>query len=114
MTQPAYPGAPTDGGDHTITGIRQWLTQIARVINRMLTGKFNNTGEVTLTANAASTTVTDSRATAFSCIGFMPTTSNAATAKQTMYVSTRSNGSFVITHANNAQTDKSFVYSLQG
>ena len=94
----------------------QHRREIARAANRALGGKLNNIAEVTLTASVASTTVTDSRVSTQSFIGFMPTTANAATEifGATMYVSTRSDGSFVITHANNAQVDRSFVYAILG
>lgn len=67
---------------------------------------------VTLTANAASTTITDARIRFDSFIGFQPTTANAAAelGAGTLYVddSGRVNGSVTITHANNAQTDRTF------
>ena len=86
--------------------------QIIDTINQLILGNLNNTATVTLTANAATTTVTNSRIGANSFIEFMPTTANAATEKAagTMYVSSRTKGSFVITHANNAQTDRTFAY----
>lgn len=118
MAQPEYPGVPTDGGQHTPDAMRSWVSRIARDLNsRFLVGKLNCTGTVTLTAGAASTTVTDARATAFSQINFTPTTTNARDEylkNGTMYVSTRSNGSFVISHANNAQTDRDFTFSIIG
>jgi hypothetical protein len=79
-------------------------------------GKLEATGTVTLIANAASTVVTDARASFQSFIGFMPTTANAATevGNGTIYVSTRNNGSFTLAHANNAQTDRTFAYLVIG
>lgn len=87
-------------------------TEIISTINQLILGNLNNTGTVTLTASAASTTVTNSRVGANSYIEFMPTTANAATEKAagTMYVSARTKGEFTITHANNAQTDRTFQY----
>lgn len=81
-------------------------------INQLILGNSNNIGTVTLTASAASTTVLNSRVGGSSFIGFMPTTANAATelAAGTMYVSSRTKGEFVITHANNAQADRTFTY----
>ena len=52
--------------------------EIALVVNSILDGKINATGSVTLTASAASTTVTEDRAGSDSVILFMPTTANAA------------------------------------
>lgn len=70
------------------------------------------TGTVTLTANAASTTLTDDNITASSVILLMPTTANAAGALATTYIGTVAVGSATITHANNAQADKTFKYSV--
>ena len=64
---------------------RDWLSKIANVLNRALVGKLNNTGTVTLTANAASTTLTNSRIGANSVIILMPTTANAVAALPTTY-----------------------------
>jgi hypothetical protein len=68
------------------------------------------TTTVTLTANASSTTLTDARIRYDSPIILVPTTANAAGALATTYISesSRVNGSAVITHANNAQSDKTF------
>lgn len=87
-------------------------TQIIQTINQLILGNLNNTGTVTLTASAATTTVSNSRVSANSYIDFMPTSANAAAelAAGTMYVSSRNKGEFTITHANNAQTDRSFAY----
>lgn len=100
----------------TIKGRDKNETEIIQAINQVNSGNINNTGTVTLTANAATTTVTNSKVSAASYIELMPATANAATEKAagTMYVSTRNNGSFVITHANNAQTDRTFVYTHVG
>ena len=116
MAQPEYPGAPADGPSEDPQALRRWITQIARVVNRINGGKVNATGNVTLTAGAATTTVSDPRATAFSCVGFMPTTANAAAelGAGTLYVTARANGAFVIAHASNAQADRAFVYSIFG
>lgn len=86
----------------------------ASVVNGVLAGKTNNTGTVTLTANAASTVVSDFRATSQSVIVLMPTTANAAAAIATTYVSSRGSKTFTLTHANNAQADKTFGYAVVG
>ena len=113
MTINAYP-TPNETGINS----QQHRAELARVLLGVMQGKLNNISEVTLTANAASTTVTDSRISNQSYIDFMPTTANAATelAAGTMYVSARDgdNGTFTITHANNAQTDRSFTFVIVG
>ena len=93
-----------------------FLTRVQQTVNEMLKGRGNQTGTLTLTANAASTTLTDNLLTADSVITFMPTTANAAAeiGAGTMYVSARNNGSFTIAHANNAQTDRTFYYIRGG
>ena len=92
--------------------------QLAEGVNQALNGKLNSTGLVTLTANAASTVVTDFRIGNDSVILLMPLTANAATALATTYILTTGidplNVQFTITHANNAQTDKSFRYVVLG
>ena len=82
-------------------------------INEIITrGNTNNTGTVTLTENATTTTVKNSNFGANQMPIFEPLTANAAAEKAagTMYVSARKQGEFTITHANNAQTDREFFY----
>src|SRR4051812_23628971 len=90
------------------------LFRIVRGIRDLFEGRRNTTGSVTLTANTASTTVTVTNFGAASTPLLTPTTANAAAALATTYVSARANGSFVLTHANNAQTDRIFYYSFDG
>lgn len=87
---------------------------VFEVVNSLRDGKVNSTGSVTLAANAATTTVADLRAGQDSVILFMPITANAAAAAGGMHVSTRAKQSFTITHANNAQTDRTFGYVVLG
>lgn len=92
------------------------LRRIATTVNAILNGRQNNVGSVTLTANTTTTTVTDFRVGADSVITLMPTTANAAAAIATTYVSSIDplTNTFVLTHANNAQTDKTFKYEVTG
>lgn len=92
----------------------EWMARLARAINNILRGKTNNWGSVTLTANAASTSVTDPRAGYNSVVTLSPTTANAAAAIATTYIATYGDGTFTITHANNAQSDKTFKYVVTG
>jgi len=91
---------------------------LARSLNLVMRGKSNNVIEATLTANAASTTITDERIGVSTAIIPVPLTANAAAelGNGTMYVSNtgRVNGSASITHANNAQTDRTFKLILVG
>ena len=90
--------------------------EVAEVVNGLLDGRANNTGTVTLTANQATTSVTDYRAGPQSVILLTPLTSNAAAEVGAggMYISARTKQSFTLTHANNAQTDRDFAYIVVG
>lgn len=90
------------------------MFRVVRGIRDLFEGRRNTTGTVTLTANAASTTVTHANFGAASVPQLMPTTANAAAALATTYVSARTNGTFTLSHANNAQNDKTFYYSIDG
>lgn len=76
----------------------------------------NRIGEITLNANATSTTVSDLTITPASVIRLDAMTANAAAAIPTTFVALldRLRGSFVITHANNAQTDRTFRWIAGG
>jgi hypothetical protein len=102
--------APLDFSD-----FREWLRKTVAAVNAALNGANRTTGEVTLTANDTTTTVTTPYVTEESAVIFTPLTANAATevGEGGMYVSTRTNGvSFVITHANGAETDRDFAWAL--
>lgn len=82
-------------------------------LQQLAAGRSNATGTVTLTASAASTVVTNANCATASAVKLNPTTANAAAALATTYW-VAANGSFTITHANNAQTDRTFTYAIQG
>ena len=89
-------------------------------MNSVQAGKLNCVGDVTLTANAATTTVNSGAALLCapdSHVSLSPTTANAKAEHASAtgaYVSSRSDGSFVITHNNNAQADRTFTYAVIG
>lgn len=90
---------------------------IVQAIRELFFGRSLAVGELTLTANAATTTVTvPFTVGASSIITLTPRTANAAAALATTYitVANTTRGQFVINHANNAQTDKSFGYTIAG
>lgn len=93
-----------------------WNRETAAILQWTRKGKLNNVGEVTLTANAASTTLTDALIGPDSKISIndTPLTANAAAAIATTYQDAPTTGSVVIRHANNAQTDRTFRYSVTG
>jgi hypothetical protein len=90
-----------------------WATRLTALVNA-LAGKANNIATVTLAASATSTTMTDSRLFANSCLGFMPTTANAAAVWASIYVDTQKKGSAVIHHTSDANTDKTFTVAISG
>lgn len=93
---------------------KEHLRKIAVICNSSQQGKLNAVSQVTLAANTATTTITDSRLGVNSFVGFMPKTAHSATELATMYVDTQNTGSAVIHHANNAQTDRSFNILIIG
>lgn len=99
------------GADHRAT-----LKRVLASVKGVLQGKMNVSLEITLTENATSTTVTDSRLSYFSAAFFDPLTANAAAELGTLYVTqaNRGNGSWTLTHANSAQTDRTFRMVILG
>lgn len=89
---------------------------IVKAIRDLFEGRSNAVGTVTLTENETTTTVTAINCGAGSRPFLMSTTANAAAefGNGTIYVSSVASGSFTITHANNAQTDRTFFYVCLG
>lgn len=88
------------------------------VLQQMRSGKLECVGELTLTAGAASTVITDIRISPQSVIVWHPRTANAAAemAAGTMYITDANMGSgtATVTHANNAQVDRTFRLAIIG
>lgn len=93
-----------DAKDHT--------GRIADAINNILRGKINNVGALTLTANAATTTLTDIRIGKDSIVLLQPTSANGAAALTNIYFGTPGNGTVTVNHANNAQTDRTYRFAV--
>ncbi len=93
---------------------QDFINQQRQVVDSIMSGKINARGEVTLTASTTTTQVDDLRATTDSIILLEPRTANAAAALATTYTSITTNRSFTLTHANNAQTDRTFRYAIIG
>jgi hypothetical protein len=104
----AFAPAPIEWHDE-----REHRRKLAEKINDMMQGDLNATGDVTLTASQATTTVTDRRVSASSYIGFMPVTANAG-GEVGMYVSSRGEKTFTITHAVDSRSDRTFKYVVIG
>jgi hypothetical protein len=119
---PAFPIAERATAVAELRSLIRLFDRAVNVLNRAMTGKLNAINSdgfpLTLTANVASTVLTDSRLGTNSFIAFDPVTANAAAelAAGTMYVPTanRRDGNFTVTHANNAQTDRIFRYLIIG
>lgn len=79
-------------------------------INQVIAGRSNAVVEVTLMAGAASTPVEWRNGNAKAAVLLSPMTANAAAALATTYIpaATLTGTGFVIQHANNAQTDRTF------
>ncbi len=92
---------------------RQW--RIVQAIRELFEGRSNAVGSVTLTANDTTTVVSNVVSNADSKIFLMPTTANAqADWIAGMRVSAKAQGSFTITHPNNANADKTFDWVALG
>ena len=100
-----YPSVPPGGADARTT---------ANVIRNLVDGKSNNTGSITLTANATTSTLTDQRVGANSVIVLMPKSATAASAMTSLFVSARGTGTATLTHDSNAATDRQFEYVIIG
>lgn len=109
MTKRNFPVPPAWHVD-----LAEWVRQIRDAVAGLMDGKHNASGSVTLTANAATTTLSDRRIHAESVITFMPTTANAAAEMDSLWVSARGDGSCTLNHANNAQSDRTLDYMLGG
>ncbi len=84
----------------------------AEAINNLLNKRMDAVGEVTLAASVTTTVVTDNRVTKNSVIVLSPTTANAAGALATTWIADYDTHEFTVTHANNAQTDRTFRYII--
>lgn len=90
--------------------------QIAEKFNSLLQAQGHL--DVTLAANAGTTTIIDARIQYYSFLDWMPMTAHAAAVDASMYVlqGTLKNGIAVVTHTNDANTDKTFrflIYSVR-
>lgn len=94
----------------------QRIPIIVNMINQLAHGRSEVAGSVTLTPNAATTTVTNAVIPAGCFPQLTPASANAATemGNGTCYVSAVAKGSFTITHANAATTGRIFHWYAPG
>lgn len=85
--------------------------QISEVVNNILEGKINSTGEFTIPSGTTELTVTDRRASVDSIILLVAIGGDGS--HNHPWVKTRGNGSFVVGSANNGQ-DHDFGYVIIG
>jgi hypothetical protein len=92
------------------------LPRLVQSIRDLFAGRSNAVGTVTLTAGAASTVVTALNVGKDSRIFLTPKTANASAefGAGSIYVGTVGAGTFTITHANNANADKTFFWVALG
>lgn len=107
----SYPTAPEN-----VSLDENYIRKLVRVVNQIMRGKTNNTGEVTLDTTTTATVVADINVGAESFISFMPTTANAAleVSSGSMYVSTVGDQTFTVTHDSNTTADRTFIYTVVG
>lgn len=95
----------------------QWR-RIVLAINQLIRGRGNNVGSVTLTASSATTVVTPETRimNEDAKVFFTPRTANASAeyGGGSFYVSAITRTSFTVSHANNAQSDRTFDYAIIG
>jgi hypothetical protein len=101
---------------NTLSPDEKDIYKIVRAVRDLFEGRSNAVGSFTLKPNAGSTTVTAPNCGAGSTVLAFAKTANAAAeiGNGTMYIGTVNNGSFVVTHANNAQADRTFFYAALG
>jgi len=111
-------GLPPPTDFESFRQVGSYLRRMWEPLQAMRRGKIECMAELTLTANAASSTLSDIRIGKYSALIFDPLTANAAAelAAGTLYVTTanRGDGTATVTHANNVQTDRSFRVLIIG
>ena len=92
------------------------LRKIILAVQQLAAGRSNAVGQVTLATGSATTVVNDANCAPGSSVLFTPVTANAAAeaGNGTMYLSSVSNKSFTITHANSGTTGRTFLYAILG
>ncbi len=118
MTVRSFMHSPSPPSFNSVADVQVWARRQNDGLIKLRKGKTENVLEVTLTANAASTVITDNRLSPQSCLGWDPRTANAAAelGAGTLYVTdaNRGKGTITVTHANNAQADRTYFMSITG
>jgi hypothetical protein len=100
----------------TLAPAEKNVATIVQTIIQLVQGRSNANGRVTLTPSAGSTVVPAVNCAVGATPILTPLTADAAAeiGNGTLYVSAVSNGSFTISHANNAQADRNFAWAAYG
>jgi len=99
---------------HLAPGERD-IGQVVQVVRQLMQGRDDASGTVKLTANSVTTGVTAAvNCASGSEVFLFPASAHAAAEFGTIYVSSVSNGSFVVTHNNTATTDRLFFWTTRG
>ncbi|MDR3469829.1 MAG: hypothetical protein P4M07_28195 [Xanthobacteraceae bacterium] len=103
-------------GVFSVSSRERDLAKFALAIQQLGNGRSNATGLVTLAAGATTTTVSAVNCAAGSAALLFPVTADAAAEAATTYVPTATvtKQQFVINHANDAKTDRTFFYLCIG
>ena len=91
-----------------------FIDEISTAANLALLGHNDTSADFKLTASATTTVVSSYYLAPDRLILWMPITATAAAAVTSMYVSSRDDASFTITHDNTADTDRKFSYIILG
>jgi hypothetical protein len=87
--------------------------EISEVVNNLVEGKSNNTGEFVTTAHATSSTLSNERIGLNSVILFMPVNHDSAAELVDVYFDTFAKGSCVVHYGNHA-TVRTYKYIIVG
>jgi hypothetical protein len=109
----AFRGLDNPPGQN-LPAISNWLIRVRDVVNDILRGNFNATIDITLTANSATTALTNPLLSGMSGLYFSPLTANAAAEIPTLYVSAQGSHTATLTHTNSAQVDRTFKLLVIG
>lgn len=90
------------------------IWRVVQAVIQLVEGRNNAASRFTLTPNATTTVVSHPNCSRDCEPQFSARTLNAAAALATTYVSAVDQGSFTVTHANNAQTDREFGFTVTG
>lgn len=99
-----YRKLPFQGGD---------ARSVAEIVNNLVEGKSNNTGEFSTATSTTSTTLTDERIGFNSVILFMPLDANSAAELKDIYFTNFAQGSCTVHHGSHA-VSRNYRYIIVG